>query len=148
MSHKFLSNGQGEIEPPTVKLLFITTIIIVSTIFFFYRDSLSNSTYPITFENYQHQTPTEYITQEALTHNLNPLNILLIAQCESRMIPEAINVNRNGTIDLGIFQINDVHNVPDKCRLNTKCSTDWAIKEIKKNGYGAWVCGAILGLKT
>ena len=38
---------------------------------------------------------------------------LAIARAESGYRPNAINHNTNGTYDIGVFQINSVHNMPD-----------------------------------
>lgn len=41
--------------------------------------------------------------------NLDPHLLTAIAQVESGMNPEAINVNTNGSYDVGLMQINSIH---------------------------------------
>jgi hypothetical protein len=102
--------------------------------------------YPITFESFQHKSASEYIYQEAERAGVDPIKTSMLIQCESRFDRYAINFNRNGTKDIGLFQINDINGVSDECRFNVNCSMNWAFKEIKKNGYKHWVCGKILHL--
>ena len=45
----------------------------------------------------------------ATTYRVNPWVLRGIAYVESRFNPSAINKNRNGTIDIGITQINSIH---------------------------------------
>ena len=42
---------------------------------------------------------------------------LAVAKAESGMREDALNINTNGTIDLGIFQINSIHYKKDGCKL-------------------------------
>lgn len=61
-----------------------------------------------------------------------------IAFAESSFREKAVNYNTNGTNDMGVFQINSIHNVPDECRLNAKCNINWALNEMSQNGFSAW----------
>lgn len=49
------------------------------------------------------------IYRVALKHNLDAQNFVSIAYIESKFDPNAIRVNKNQTIDYGMFQINSVH---------------------------------------
>ncbi len=60
--------------------------------------------------------------------------------CESSWNPYAINQNRNGSNDLGIWQLNSIHKIPDEVRVDPIASTEVAIKMIKKLGFQPWVC--------
>jgi hypothetical protein len=66
--------------------------------------------------------------------------LLKLAYCESRMNPSAINSNSNGTRDCGVFQINDVHGLPDSFRFDVEKSTEWTIDYIMAGRQSAWVC--------
>jgi len=65
-----------------------------------------------------------------------------VAQAESGFREDAININDNGTIDVGIFQINSVHFKQEGCTLqdvvyqnkNVEC----AYKIFKASGWSAW----------
>ena len=69
---------------------------------------------------------------------------LAIAKAESGLREDAININTNNTIDVGIFQINTVHFKKYGCSLKDLVdaykNTDCAYSIYKANGnFGAWV---------
>jgi hypothetical protein len=85
------------------------------------------------------ETPEEMIIRISREEGWNdPYTLIKIAKAESSLNCKAKNVNRNKSVDLGLFQINSIHNVPDDCRLDCECSIKWAIKTAKKQGYGPW----------
>ncbi len=55
------------------------------------------------------------IDEAAAHHQVNALVLRAIGWQESRLRPDAIGHNANGTVDLGAFQINSVH-LPDLAR--------------------------------
>ena len=67
---------------------------------------------------------------------------LAVAQAESGFKEDAININTNGTIDVGIFQINQIHYGKLGCALkevaiaeqNVMC----AYNIFKNSGWSAW----------
>lgn len=61
-----------------------------------------------------------------------------IAFAESSYREKAVNHNTNGSNDMGVYQINSIHNVPDTCRLDAKCNIEWAMDYMSKNGFNAW----------
>ncbi len=50
---------------------------------------------------------SECIKRAGEKYRINPLLLYSIALVESGMNPNALNVNRNGTRDIGMFQINE-----------------------------------------
>ena len=72
--------------------------------------------------------------------------IAKIIECESNWNPDAYHVNTNGTVDLGLCQINSIHkNISNADKLNFKKAIDWMIAKIKRDGsYQAWVCARYL----
>ena len=73
--------------------------------------------------------------------------IAKVINCESRWNPEAINVNKNGTIDTGIVQRNSIHNktLSTKDSFDYKKSIDWMINKMHKDGgLNAWVCNRLV----
>ncbi len=63
---------------------------------------------------------------------------LAIARAESSLNSRAVNQNRNGTRDIGIFQINDCHGWSDSERYDWKNNIAMA-KEIRdRYGWSAW----------
>ena len=63
---------------------------------------------------------------------------LRIAFAESGFVKDAVNYNTNGTNDVGVYQINSVHNVPDECRFNAECNIEWAMKKMQSVGTSLW----------
>lgn len=67
---------------------------------------------------------------------------LLVARAESNMNEEAININKNGTIDMGIFQINSVHWKKEGCNpkslLDARKNVNCAYKIFQGSGWEAW----------
>jgi len=78
------------------------------------------------------------IVSYSITYGVDPDTSLRIAFAESSFREKVINYNANGSNDMGVFQINSIHGVPDTCRLDADCNIEWAVKEIQKNGTGAW----------
>lgn len=66
-----------------------------------------------------------------------------IAKCESGLKPDALNKNKNGTFDMGVMQINDVHSkrISRKDRMDFEKNIRFAWTLRKEQGHwGAWSC--------
>lgn len=68
-----------------------------------------------------------------------PDTMLAIAKAESRLKSDAVNVNRNGTKDCGIFQINEVHGYDCEWLKNVDNNLKVAREVYLKQGLKAWV---------
>lgn len=71
-----------------------------------------------------------------------------IVECESGFNPKARNVNKNKSVDGGIFQINSIHHKTAK-EMGIDLSTiegqfNFARYLVNKNGYRDWVCRKVL----
>lgn len=71
-----------------------------------------------------------------------------IVECESGFNLKAKNINKNKSVDSGLFQINSVHN-KNAQKLGIDLSTiqgqfEYARYLIDKNGYRDWVCKKVL----
>jgi len=87
------------------------------------------------------------IHSAAICFQINPLLIKAIILKESGNNPNAVNKNKNGTIDMGIMQINSRHlntfsrmGITRNELMSNRCtnifSGSWLLSEtIKKNGY-------------
>lgn len=53
--------------------------------------------------------PDDCVAQAATYHSVNPWVLRAIIQVESNFNPNALNKNNNGTVDVGIAQINSMH---------------------------------------
>lgn len=70
-----------------------------------------------------------------------------VLYCENRNLnPNAVNYNRNGTRDLGIFQLNDQYWGGDE-NFNWKTNIDKAHKIFKNGGWSQWSCSTRVGIK-
>jgi len=97
-------------------------------------------------------TPVPELTKEELVKNwvlarvveagLNPVEAEAIITCESRWNPDAMGVNNNRTVDLGLWQINSIHkDISNAEKLDYQKATEWAIaKRIKDGHWKAWYC--------
>lgn len=66
--------------------------------------------------------------------------LFCIIKFESNFNTDAVNFNKNGTIDSGLFQINDVWKEQCHYRLyTTEDNIDCALLIYKKQGLNAWV---------
>jgi len=64
-----------------------------------------------------------------------------LAKCESTLNPDALHVNTNGTVDIGIFQINSVHqDISNAEKFDVYAATRWAVEKIKAGELHIWVC--------
>ena len=70
---------------------------------------------------------------------------IVVAWCESRLDPKAVNKNRNGTVDRGVFQINDGGTM-QQLGITAKEAFDYntniraAKKLFNDRGWQPWVC--------
>ena len=64
---------------------------------------------------------------------------LKIMQAESGGNPRAIHKNKNGTIDVGLFQINSIHGYSKDFLFNPENNVKIASKIFQKSGWNAWV---------
>ena len=72
----------------------------------------------------------------------------MLRECEnSNLNPEAINWNRNGTWDFGIWQINEIHGYTRKELKDPYFNTDVAYEIYKGRGdtFEAWTCAELAG---
>lgn len=67
---------------------------------------------------------------------------IAIARAESGLREDAININTNDTVDIGIFQINSIHYKKAECQLKDivtyKGNVDCAYKIYKASGWTPW----------
>jgi hypothetical protein len=63
---------------------------------------------------------------------------IAIAKAESHLNPNAVNINKNGSRDIGVFQINDCHNISAKDRLNAEQNIIHAHKIYLSGGWNQW----------
>lgn len=105
---------------------------------------------PYKTEPYDSQAIREYVRQEAINAGLNPDEVEKIVKCESGFNPHAVNNrNKNGTKDMGLWQINSLHRrISDADKFDYKKATKWAItKRLHDGNWSAWVCARKLGIR-
>lgn len=101
------------------------------------------SSYALTYKEHIEQAPIkQLIVSFAVIYGFDPLIALKIAECESSFNPKAFNINKNGTVDKSIFQINSIHQ--EEAKLNGFDITtptgniSMAILLMQKNKYRDW----------
>ena len=63
---------------------------------------------------------------------------IAIAQAESDFNSSAININKNGTRDIGLFQLNDCHGWSVEDRLDTEKNIKLAYDLYRQSGWSNW----------
>ena len=73
--------------------------------------------------------------------------IIATMKCESGLRPDAINKNTNGTFDIGVGQINDVHSkrISRADRMDFVKNIDFIYTLYQEQGLRPWVCARKLG---
>ena len=86
------------------------------------------------------ETIEEMIRRIAKEERVGEDLMVRIALCESQLDPKAVNVNKNGTRDRGLFQINDYWwpNISDEQAFDPEWSTRWACKQVRAGGLRLW----------
>ena len=70
-----------------------------------------------------------------------------ILYCENRSLsPNAVNHNRNGSRDLGVFQLNDRYHGGEE-NFNPETNVRKAYKIFSKKGWSPWACSERVGVK-
>lgn len=83
------------------------------------------------------QPDIEKMIREAFPNDAE--NMLYIANAESRMKADAININSNGSKDCGLFQVNSIHGYDCEWLKDPKNNIEAAKVVYSKQGKKAWV---------
>lgn len=86
------------------------------------------------------ETPAETIKRVCIDHGLDPALALRVAKCESGLNPNAKNVNMDGSIDRGLFQINSKYHSevsPDEA-FDAEFSANFFCKQFKIGMLSDW----------
>lgn len=67
-----------------------------------------------------------------------------IVWCESSFRPQVIHKNRNGSVDVGLFQVNSVHRQSTTDMQDPVKNIAFAKKLFDKQGWKPWVCRRII----
>ncbi len=88
----------------------------------------------------------EWVLAKTKEAGMNPVEVDKIVQCESGWNDQNSHVNTGGSIDRGLFQINDKYHpsVSNACAYDYKCNTEEAIKIYKASGWNPWACAKLV----
>lgn len=79
-------------------------------------------------------------------------NAFKVLSCENKGLnPKAINHNRNGSVDQGIFQINNIHRngkAKGKDMFDYRQNIDVAHAIFSEQGWRPWTCSTKVGVKS
>jgi len=86
------------------------------------------------------KTITEIIREIANKKKVSPNLAVRVAQCESGLNPEAVNVNTDGSRDRGLYQINDKWHpeVTDEQAFDPIFSTNFFCDAVLRNKLSWW----------
>lgn len=85
------------------------------------------------------------VGEELGVANKDIMTMIRLAKCESGMNHQALNKNTNGTFDVGLLQINDVHGkrISRADRMDMEKNIRFAYKLFQEqHGFTAWSCYA------
>ncbi len=105
--------------------------------------SLKNTSEALMIEEVIEELPMkEWVLKQVADAGLDPAEAEVIITCESRWNPDAMGVNNNRSVDLGLWQINSIHkDISNADKLDYKKATEWAIdKRLKDGSWRAWYC--------
>ena len=79
--------------------------------------------------------------------NFNPEIAVKVSACESTLNPYAIHVNRDGSIDRGLLQLNSRYykRISNECAFSAECSTKVFINEVRAGRAKNWRCYSKVG---
>lgn len=92
----------------------------------------------------------DYVLLEAKKKGVSLYEVWAIIQCESQWDDQATGVNKDLSIDRGLFQINSKWHkeVDNKCAYDYKCNTNEALNiRVRDGNWGQWSCSRKLGIK-
>lgn len=74
---------------------------------------------------------------------------LLIGSCENRTWDPEAKYNNGGSVDRGLFMINDYYHseVSNACAYNYECSLKEFVRIYREKSFREWTCGIKLGLR-
>lgn len=83
----------------------------------------------------------EIVAQAKIFH-LDPIKALKIAKCESQFDEKTTHLNKDGSIDRGIYQLNSYWHkeVSDRCAYDYACNINKAMEIAQKRGWQEWAC--------
>lgn len=90
----------------------------------------------------------DYVLNRMKEAGISPYEAYMVINCESRWNPEAMLVNKDMSVDRGIWQISNKYHkeVSNSDAFDYKKATEHAIRIYKKSGWREWTCGKINGL--
>lgn len=137
----------------TIKFSFYLTIVILGITLIPHALAPAKAEPRQTFVKEVQVTPTPFIEhptsqQEAIQQEIIKVfgkdadDAFKILSCENKgLVPDAVNENTNGSIDVGIFQVNSIHGVRAKWLENWKVNIQVAHQIFTEQGnWSAWSC--------
>lgn len=99
------------------------------------------------FSQHRYDQPKDIKEMIHFLFQENADNAIEVFTCESGLNPKAINKNTNGTIDVGVAQINSVHGVSERYLKNAWVNLTVAKSIFDAQGWTPWVCANKMGIR-
>ncbi len=72
----------------------------------------------------------------------------IVSECENKSLdPSLVHKNSNGTVDVGLFQINSIHGYSEEYLKNIDNNIRVAYRIFKMGGWSQWACSWVIGVK-
>lgn len=77
------------------------------------------------------------------------LAITMLTKCENHALdPQATNVNKNGSVDRGVFQINSTNGGEEMYDWKKNIDTAYKLYKNRGNKFTDWTCAGVIGQKN
>lgn len=91
----------------------------------------------------------DWVLEQTRAAGMRDVDVIRVLDCESGLNQNASLVNKDKSIDRGLWMINDRYHkeVSSECAYGYRCATFAAIKIWHKSGWKEWVCANQKGIK-
>lgn len=118
----------------------VGTILTTIVVFYFGKKEIYDKVKPLKSSDAKVETVEETIKRIAKEEGVDPALAVRVARCESGLNPSAVNVNKTGSKDRGLFQWNNYYHpeITDLCAFDIECSARSFCKAVNGGNLYWW----------
>ena len=119
---------------------FISNMLLTITVFYFGKTQVFDTQIAPKLASKAAESVESIIRRVALANNVDEELAVRVARCESGLKRNAVNINKTGSKDRGVFQWNDYWHpeVTDKMAFDVETATELFCKAVNENHIGWW----------